>query len=144
MTMKFGPDLSYFLWSVAAGLIITLIYDVIRAFRTVFGAECLATNVQDFVFVVFSAIVMAVGGYKVNNGEFRVYSLVTVAGVFAIYNLLIGRRLVRLMVRVTEFLRNAIVFVLKVLTFPIRVPIKKFKERKIMKNLRKIQENTDI
>ena len=120
MTVKFGPDITYFLWSLAAGIVLAIIYDIVRVIRRMVNAPDLVVNLTDIMFLIFSAVIAIVAAYLFNNGELRVYSLICIAGIFMVYKILIGDLIVKHTVRLLRFAGRTIAKLVLIIIFPLK------------------------
>lgn len=113
MVVKFGPDLTYFLWSLAVGIFLAAVYDFFRVVRKTTYFPNWLVNLSDIVFLVFSAVVSAATAYFFNNGELRVYALLCTVGAFLIYKISVGDRLVKRTVKLVNAVKKAVYNVTK-------------------------------
>lgn len=118
MTVKFGPDITYFLWSLAAGIVLAVIYDIVRVIRRMVNVPDLVVNLTDIMFLIFSAVVAIAAAYLFNNGELRIYSLICMAGIFMVYKILIGDLIVKYTVRVLRFAGRTIAKLILIIILP--------------------------
>ena len=118
MTVKFGPDITYFLWSLTAGIALAIIYDIVRVIRRMVNAPDLVVNLTDIMFLIFSAVIAIATAYLFNNGELRVYSLICIAGIFMVYKILIGDLIVKYTVRILYLIGRTIAKLILIIIFP--------------------------
>ncbi len=118
MTVRFGPDITNFLWSLAAGIVLAVIYDIVRVIRRMVNVPDLVVNLTDVIFLIFSAIVAIAAAYLFNNGELRVYSLICMAGIFMVYKILIGDLIVKYTVRLLRFAGRTIAKLISLIILP--------------------------
>lgn len=119
-----GPTMDYFLWSVAGGVMLAIVYDILRLRRRLINTADIIVNIEDVLFIALSGVAAAYIAYAVNNGAFRIYSLFAMAIGFFIYRLLIGNRLIRGLVFLFNWLGKVIHFLCKVLLAPLRFAIR--------------------
>ena len=120
MTLKFGPDLTYFLWSLAAGIILAVIYDIIRVIRKMIKIPDLIVNLTDIVFLIFSGAVAIITAYIFNNGELRIYSLFCIAGFFMIYKIVIGDLIVKFTVKILKLIEKTVIKFILIILLPFK------------------------
>ena len=114
MRVVFGVDLTYFYWSCAAGIVLAALYDILRIKRRLVHTPDLLVNIEDFICLVVFGIIIIYTAYEKNNGNLRLYGIVSAVTTFAVYRLVIGNAAVRflsyLLGIVTEFVKKALVF----------------------------------
>lgn len=113
MNITFGPDLTYFLYSLGLGVFLAIIYDIFRIIRKISKTKDLTVNIQDFIFVLFAGFLFVVLAYFVNNGRLRFYSVISAAAAFFIYRFFIGNKII---MPLSSFFGAIIGFFKKVLT----------------------------
>lgn len=121
MTVKFGPDLTYFLWSLATGLMFAIIYDLLKVTRRVANLPDFVVVIGDMLFMLFVGIVAVAESYLVNNGELRVYSLICYVLIFVLYRFVVGDRLVKFFSSVCEFIIKVIVKLALIVLVPVKI-----------------------
>ena len=117
MTVEFGPDISYFLWSLAAGFVLAVVYDLIRVPRRLVKIPDIIVNVSDILFIIFSGIMMMCGAYAVNNGNFRIYSIFSIVGMFILYRVIMGDRAVNF---IADLFRGVKMLIYRVIWRPLK------------------------
>lgn len=114
MRVVFGVDLTYFYWSCASGIVLAALYDILRIKRRLVHTPDLIVNIEDFICLVVFGIVIIYTAYEKNNGNLRLYGIVSAVTTFAVYRLVIGNAAVRflsyLLGIVTEFVKKALLF----------------------------------
>lgn len=107
------------LWALILGAVFGLLYDILRFARRLlclpFG-ESMLLNITDFLYLLFCSASYCVFLFSASNGRFRAFTFVSLAVGFALYRLLPGKIVDRILTLVSRFLR----FVFKWITFPIR------------------------
>ncbi len=119
-----GPDPWYFIWSLVCGMALGLLYDVLRIKRKLIKTPDIVVNIEDILFIIFSGSVAAGLAYAVNNGFFRIYSMISMVLGFVLYRLTVGRRVVNLFVHLYNGLCCVISKMVNVLLMPVRYVIK--------------------
>lgn len=95
MRLVLGADLTYFWWSCLAGCLAGILYDIIRIKRRIFYAPDFWVNVEDILFMMVCGVGTVYLAYAVNNGNLRIYSLISGGLCFFGYRLLIGNAVVK-------------------------------------------------
>ena len=95
MRLVLGADLTYFWWSCLAGCLAGILYDIIRIKRRIFYAPDFWVNVEDILFMMVCGAGAVYLAYAVNNGNLRIYSLISGGVCFFGYRLLIGNTVVK-------------------------------------------------
>lgn len=124
MRVMLGPTMDYFLWSVAGGVILAVVYDILRLSRRLINIADIIVNIEDILFIALSGGVSAYIAYAVNNGAFRIYSLLAMVLGFVIYRWLLGNRVINALVVLFDLLGKGMRFLCKILLAPIHFAIK--------------------
>ncbi len=120
MTVKFGVDMSYFLWSVGTGFIFAIFYDLIRVIRKIIKASDLVVNLTDVLILIVCGFVIITEAYFINSGELRVYSVLCLLLVFLLYRLMIGNRLTALIEIFIKYVFNIIKKIIVTAVIPVK------------------------
>lgn len=86
MSAAIGIELQFFLTSIVWGIILLVIYDVLRIFRRVIKHKWIFVAVEDILFWVVSAILIFQMMYEQNNGIIRGFSILGMTLGMIIYN----------------------------------------------------------
>lgn len=124
MNVTFGANIGYFLWSLLAGLVLAVLYDVLRLMRRIVKAPDAVVTIEDILFLIISGGVIVAVAYAVNNGIFRIYSLLSTGLGFVMYRAVVGRRLVNVFFMIYSGICKALAFAVKVLMFPVRLAVR--------------------
>lgn len=119
-----GPDPWYFVWSLASGIILGLLYDILRLRRKIIRTCDIVVNVEDILFIILGGITATVLAYVLNNGFFRVYSLISISLGFCLYRVTVGSRLVDAFAYVYMLCCKGIKFVFRLMLVPVSWIIK--------------------
>ncbi len=138
MTVKFGADISYFLWSLGAGFIFAVFYDFVRALRKVLKTPDIIINIIDIVLLLMCGFVMVQIAYYINNGEFRIYSVICICFAFLLYRLIMGNLLTYIFEKFIKTIFKGIGKMIKALIFPVSKILKMTK--KIYRNMLSIKD----
>lgn len=123
MTVKFGADISYFLWSVGAGFIFAVFYDFVRTLRKVMKCPDIVINIIDIVILLVYGFITVQIAYYINNGEFRIYSAFCIGIAFLLYRLLMGDLLGFIFEKFIKSIFNGIGKTVKTLSLPVKVSL---------------------
>lgn len=124
MELKLGPDMSYFLWAFSGGVALAFLYDFVRAARRIKKKSDFAVNAVDVIFALGAGICLAVQAYYINNGKFRIYSVLAMAGGFFLYRLVIGDRLRNIEEVVMKFILKFLSVIIKAFFVTIKCVLK--------------------
>ncbi len=128
MKIKFGADITYFLWSVGTGFIFAVVYDFIRSLRKVLKTPDVLINIIDMLLLLVCGFLMIIEAYWVNNGEFRIYSVLCAGLSFLLYRLIMGNLLALIFGRFIKTLFKGIEKTARFLIIPIKTVIKIFRK----------------
>lgn len=118
---------SLFLIFTLEGSIIGLIFDIFRILRRSFKTSDIITYIEDVLFWLITGILILYSIFIFNYGEIRFFMFVGILLGAMFYMLLISRYVIKISVTVIEFLKKAIMFVFKIVIFPLQFIYKIFK-----------------
>ena len=124
MRVMLGPTVDYFLWAVAGGVILAMVYDILRLSRRLINTADIIVNIEDILFIALSGGASAYIAYAINNGAFRIYSLLAMALGFFVYRWLLGNRVVGALVFLFDLLGKAVHFLCRILLAPLRFAVR--------------------
>lgn len=119
-----GPYMQYFLWSLALGVMLAVVYDILRITRRIIPTCDIVINIEDICFLLISGVASVLLAYAMNNGILRVYALGSTALAFAIYRLIAGTMLVDFMEYIYRLLSRLILYIADILLLPLRLTAK--------------------
>jgi spore cortex biosynthesis protein YabQ len=146
MTDSINTQAYVFLCSVAAGMVIALVYDILRIIRRTVKTGSLLTGVQDLIYWLIAALIMFLSAYYSNSGQLRAYLFVGMFIGVVLYALLLSKSIMRC----SQFVIKIIVSFFKTLVFVVSYPVRMLmkvaavtyhKGKRIIENVRKKQEN---
>lgn len=121
MEATFGVKLGYFLWSLALGGGLAFVYDVLRSGRRIAKNSVFRVNLEDMLFFLLTGVLLFFLAYDKNGGRLRWQGFLgTVSGV-SIYYLIFRDRIVHAMVWASQALMTLVLWVVKILLFPVRI-----------------------
>ncbi len=111
----------FFLACTAAGAITAFLYDLVRISRRLVRISDWAVNGQDILFFALAAVILFHTAFTKNGGEVRLQGFFGGAlGIFG-YVFLVRNRFVNLGTTVAKWAIKSLLFVLKIVLFPIRI-----------------------
>lgn len=126
MTVTLLGQLWFLLWSLMAGGAIALLYDILRTSRRVVKTPDAIVTLSDALFILAAALILLCTAFFKNGGEVRWYGIVTAIFGFVLYKLIFRDFFVRLFVKIIGILKRVVVFLLKIILFPVKVIFKIF------------------
>ena len=121
MELKLGATISYFLWSLAAGIMLAFLYDFLRSSRKIFKTSVLGVNIEDILFLIGTGCFIFWLGYDKNNGIVRVQGLLGLLLGFWLYRKLFRDYIVRFIVWVSGVLVRTFLIVVRIILYPLKV-----------------------
>ena len=117
------------------GLVLMVCYDAIRIFRRVFRASIIRVIVEDVIFWTVAALFIFQMFFKYNYGRPRYYGVIAVLGTMALFEWLVGKRVVE----------KCAVILTKIMKTLLK-PLKKLKEEKtvIQIKIQKIKRRINV
>ena len=91
MTENPAIDLTYFAISLLSGIMVGLLYDILRRIRSYLSACDFIINITDIVFLTSVSCLMAYEAYELNYGQLRVYSILSLIAMFFLYRLTVSK-----------------------------------------------------
>lgn len=113
-----------FVWSIATGAIIGILFDLLRSFRFS-GIKDIWVYIQDIIFWIVTAVIIIASAFLINEGEIRGYMLIGYLLGAGFYMLLLSK---------------FVLYIFKLIFGSIRKIFDKLKN-KIMKALKNINKN---
>ena len=110
MSPQISEEVMLLLMSVYGGLVLVLCYDVVRIFRRIFSASIYRVIIEDIIFWTIASIFMFDIFLQYNYGSPRFFAIAVALGIMALYEWLIGRRIVD---KVAVILKKMLKFLLK-------------------------------
>lgn len=118
MRVTFGVDFTCFLWSAAAGLVLALIYDILRLTRRLIPTADLLVNIEDILFLILFGTGAVAVAYAKNNGILRLYGVLTQAAVLGLYRLILKDRAVSLVEATIRLLFRGLYKLFRIISAP--------------------------
>ncbi len=123
MEVIYGPYPWYFIFSLGLGIILGAAYDLLRVSRLIIKTSDIIVNAEDILFLAASGVAAIVVAYVMNNGQIRIYGLLSTVLGFAVYRWTLGMRAVKLIVLLYELISKCIKRVFRALIIPLRVVV---------------------
>ena len=121
MEIKFGPDITYFVWSLLSGCVFAFLYDFLRAFREIKKPSDAAVIIQDIIFAVFVCIILFAEGYYINLGKLRLYAIVSLTAGFLLYRLTVRDFFKSIIFKIAVFMKKLFLKLYKIIAVPIKL-----------------------
>lgn len=113
-----------FLYAILGGAIVAFLYDVLRIKRRAIRTGVIMVSLEDILYWFVAAIFLFITVYNSNSGEMRGYILIgNVIGVI-LYESIFSRIIIASSVRVINFTKRILIFVLKIMSYPFRLIFK--------------------
>ena len=121
MEVKFGATVGYFLWSLLAGGVLALIYDLLRSSRRLYKTSVFSVNMEDVLFSIVAGGLLFWIAFSKNDGRIRFQGFLGVFLGFWMYRKLFRDRIVRVMVWVYQKTVQLLVAMLRIVLFPVQL-----------------------
>ncbi len=125
MSQSIFQETHFLLHSFLLGVIMVVIYDVIRIFRGVIKHGKISIIVEDFLYWIANSILIFIMLYKENNGSLRWFSIAGVALGMILYNVTISSFLVTYIVLALNYIIKFIGDIIKFIVKPFAFLLKK-------------------
>lgn len=116
-----------FLIFILNGILIGIVFDIFRILRKSFNTPNFVTYIEDTLFWVISAVIVMYSLFVFNNGQFRAYIFVGILLGIVMYMLFFSKFIIRISVKVIEVIKSIVMFVFRIISYPIKVVYKLFK-----------------
>lgn len=132
------------------GLVLMVCYDAIRIFRRVFRASIIRVIVEDVIFWTVAALFIFQIFFKYNYGRPRYYGVIAVLGTMALFEWLVGKRVVEkcavILTKIMKTLLKPLKKLKKVITIKSKSILTKHKAEKtvIQIKIQKIKRRINV
>lgn len=120
-----------FLMFIINGILIGVIFDIFRILRKSFKTSNLITYLEDIIFWIIVTIIIMYSIFSFNNGQFRGYIFLGIFLGTLIYMLFCSRIIINISVKLISILKNIIIFVIRIIIFPLKFIYKFFSKEKL-------------
>ena len=108
MNQNIIPELYFFIASLTVGVVLALLYDILRIFRRLLPHSLFFVSIEDFLFWFLAGIAAFYMTYVYNDGIIRLYAIVGMLLAVVLYHIIFSRFIVRFCTKMCEFLFNPI------------------------------------
>ncbi len=123
-----SAEFVFFLASIAAGVAIAFLYDLLRISRRIIGPGDAIVTFEDILFMAAAAFILFYAAYLKNDGEIRWQSFIGGAIGIGIYIAIVRNRFVNLSTFVLKWLAKIMEKIVRFLLFPLRLVFLAFKK----------------
>lgn len=102
-----------FIFFIATGMVLSIVFDIFRILRRSFKTSDLITNIEDVIFGIITGIIVLLSVFLFNNGELRLYIFIGLILGIVIYILFISKYFIKLNVAIINFVKRVILLVTK-------------------------------
>lgn len=113
-----GRETCVFLIMIACGAALSVLFDLLRAFRRIIKQGTVAVNVSDTLFWIMAAFVVTACVWNFNGGIFRIYEVVGILLGCVFYFLLLSRWILKAFLFIIENILKFVRLILKILLTP--------------------------
>ena len=121
MEVAYGVHISYFLWSLALGGGLSLVYDLLRSGRRIKKSSVLRVNLEDILFFLLAGAMLFLVAYDKNGGRLRWQGFLGTALGGGVYYLVFRDRVVMLTVWMVQGVLEVVFWLIRTLLFPVRM-----------------------
>lgn len=121
-------EAGFFVASMAAGIVVAFLYDLIRISRRVAGLCDAVVNFQDIIFFVAAAAILFYAAYLKNSGEIRWQGFIGCGLGIGAYVIVVKNRLLNVSTLIIKWLVRIAEKVMKIVLFPVKLVFKIFKK----------------
>jgi len=129
-------QLKYVLFSFLAGIVLLLLYDLLRVKRRKVKTPDFIINIEDGVFLLFLCGTILWFGYNINGGIIRFHGVVALfCGIF-FYRILFGNKIFRFLDKFTDLIFRILFLPVRAIIRPVKIIYwRTGKSRRKIKNL---------
>lgn len=128
-----------FIIFILVGFLIGLLFDMFRISRKTFKTSDIVTSLEDILFWILTGLLIIFSLFKFNNGDIRVYIIVSLIIGITIYMLLFSKIVITILVKFINVIKKIVSYILKFILYPVRLILKILKI--LFKPIKKIQNN---
>lgn len=121
MTKMISLELKFFLVSLLWGVILLLLYDVLRILRRFVKHSAFLVSVEDVVFWSISGVLIFVMIYEHNNGTIRGFAIVAIGIGMILYHYLVSEYLIRFICMLLNAILGTLGRILKIIFKPMKM-----------------------
>ena len=115
-----------FLIFILNGVLIGLVFDSFRVLRRTFKTPNFVTYLEDIFFWIIATFIVLYSLFLFNNGQFRAYIFIGILLGIAIYMLFFSKTIMSLSVKIISVIKGIIIFVIKIISYPLNIIYKFF------------------
>ena len=112
---------------ILVGFLIGLLFDFFRISRRTFKTSDLITSIEDVLFWILSGLLILFTIFKFNNGDIRIYIILSILIGIVIYILIFSKIVMNTLVKIIIFIKRIISHLLKICSYPIQFILKLLK-----------------
>lgn len=117
-------ELSYMLWSILCGVVMTIAYDFLRARRREKTVKGIFVYIEDTAWFALLGIIIYLLAFRQNAGEIRLYSFIGIGFGAFIYKILFGDLVMELLRKIYSLFVKVMFFTMKVVLYPVYITFK--------------------
>lgn len=117
-------QLTNFLYFIATGIILSIIFDIFRILRRTIKTSDIITNIEDIIFGIITGIIILSSIFMFNNGELRLYIFIGIILGIIIYMVFISKYFIKFNVIII----NSIKKIIKTIIKPFKILLKIMKK----------------
>lgn len=120
-------QITFLIYMFLTGVFTAFLYDIVRASRVVFNTSNVFVYAEDIIFLVLAAFIIFRTAFRYNNGKIQFFDFgAMLVGVF-LYIFTIRNRILNLLLSIVRFFKKIVLFIFKIVAFPIKTMFKIFK-----------------
>ncbi len=121
MELSYGVKIGYFLWSLALGAVLCLMYDLIRCGRRLAKPSVFWVNLEDGLFLLLGGILVFWTAFSKNGGNLRLYGILGTALGAGGYYFLFRDNIMEFAVWLSQGLIYCSIKVIRLLLIPVQL-----------------------
>ena len=106
-----------FLYFIATGITLSIIFDIFRILRKTIKTSDIVTNIEDILFGVITGIIILTSIFLFNNGELRLYIFLGIIIGITLYMVFISKYFIKINVLIINFIKKIIILATKPFIF---------------------------
>lgn len=130
------------IFSIIAGVITGILFDLYRVFRGLENPNKIITFIEDTMFWILTGIIVFIFLFSTNNAYMSAYVYCFLSLGIVLYILLLSRTFIKIQYKITKNIIRVIRIVFNFLTYPLHLVFYKIKRKNKQKILKKkLEEN---
>lgn len=110
----------FFLYSIALGVLLSIVFDILRVIRAVFPHDSILVAMEDILFFLFWAFCVYAFSINLCRGEVRLYYFIGNVIGFSLWHFTVGNLVLKIIRKISDIIKKALKFISDRTLLPIK------------------------